>query len=262
MKRVVRWSGGLCSFWAAHRVWQEFGPSDMVLLFANVLIEDPSLYIFNRRASELLGVPITELCFGETPLQLFKRQGLIGNARFPICSVILKREMLDKWVDQNCGPDDVHYIGFEWTEPHRLEHLRVNKPQYHWEAPMTLEPIWDKCRMVKEAEALKLPISPLYDLGFPHNNCGGRCVKAGISHWVHLYRVLPERYMEWALEEDVIRKDFKVRGIESDKFTILKDRRGGTTKPLSLLDLKTRIEAGESFPRDDWGGCGCGSLLG
>src|SRR5882724_12765223 len=94
---VVNFSGGLCSFWAAWRVVQRHGPEPVVLLFADTLVEDADLYAFNARASELLGVPITRLSTGEDPWTLFRRKGLIGNSRFPICSVMLKREPLDAW---------------------------------------------------------------------------------------------------------------------------------------------------------------------
>ena len=268
---VVNFSGGLCSFWAAHRVREQYGPENMVLLFADTLIEDSELYDFNEQASSLLQVPITRLSLEITPWQLFRQQGLIGNSRFPICSVMLKREPLDAWharhgrtlyqSQQGAFWDDgkrpiICYIGFDWTEENRLNDLRQEKPEYRWEAPMQEAPIWDKCRMEREARALRLPIPKLYTLGFPHNNCGGRCVRAGISHFVHLYRVLPKRYLEWEIEETAARWDFISRGIEP--LSILKDRRGGITNNLWLSDLRLRIDTGEQFPRDEWGGCGCG----
>lgn len=111
--------------------------------------------------------------------------------------------------------------------------------------------------MISEVEKLGIKIPRLYSLGFPHNNCGGRCVAAGISHFVHLYEVLPEAYLEWENEEQLTQKVMRERGIENWEFTILKDRRGGTKKPLSLKDLRIRIESGEKFPKYEWGGCGC-----
>ncbi len=65
--RVMNFSGGLCSFWAAHRVIQRHGRENVTLLFADTLIEDDELYQFNEQASALLGVPITRICQGETP---------------------------------------------------------------------------------------------------------------------------------------------------------------------------------------------------
>lgn len=229
----------------------------MTLLFADTLIEDSELYIFNEQAGRLLGVPITRIANGLTPWELFRKKGLIGNARFPICSVYLKREPLDSWHRANCLElDSVLYMGFDWTESVRLDDLRLELPSWRIEAPMTEAPYWDKCKMEAEARKLGLIIPVLYLLGFPHNNCGGRCVRAGITHWVQLLRKLPERYHEWENEEQVTMADFRERGIVP--LTILKDRRGGKTKNLSLLDLRLRVESGEKFPIDDWGGCGCG----
>jgi hypothetical protein len=271
MMRVVNFSGGLCSFWAAHRVVERYGPRDVVLLFADTLIEAEDLYQFNEQAAALLGVPITRICEGRTPWQLFREEGLIGNSLFPICSVRLKREPLAEWTKRHClsafeelqstlfnearQPCTI-YVGFDWSEGHRVADLRRELSQYRVEAPMTETPIWDKCRMEREAEALGLHIPELYRQGFPHNNCGGRCVRAGISHFVHLYRVRPEGFLEWMEEERDTAEDFRKRGIVP--FSVLKDRRGGTPKTLWLSDLKDRIDAGEKFPRDDWGGCGCG----
>lgn len=279
MRHVVNFSGGLCSFWAAHRVIQKHGPEKVVLLFADVLIEDPELYEFNERASALLGVAITRICQGETPWQLFRRKGIIGNSFRPVCSFELKREPLDAWHEKYClniaeegqvqlpflndgrEPATI-YLGFDWTEPHRVADIRREKPLWRIEAPMTEEPIWDKCKMTREAEKLGLKIPRLYELGFPHNNCGGRCVRAGISHWVHLLRVLPERFTEWMNEEQDTIREIVGRGGDATWCSILKDRRGGKTKAMTLVELKSRVDAGEQFPRDDWGGCGCGGATG
>lgn len=189
MRHVVNFSGGLCSFWAAWRVKEKHGADHMTLLFADTLIEDAGLYRFNEQASGILGVPITRICEGRAPWQLFRDQGLIGNSRFPICSVMLKREPLDQWHRENCmnladegqlsfwgdrrRPCTI-YLGFDWTEENRLADLRRELPLWRVEAPMTEAPYWDKCRMEREARALGLDIPQLYGLGFPHNNCGGR----------------------------------------------------------------------------------------
>lgn len=259
MKHIVNFSGGLCSFWAAHRVVERFGTKDVALLFADTLIEDEELYAFNAKASELLGVPITRISIELTPWQLFRRQGMIGNARFPICSIYLKREPLDNWHRENClEMDSTIYVGFDWTEQHRLDDLRREKSTWRFEAPMTEPPIWDKCKMTEEAEKLGLAIPKLYRLGFPHNNCGGRCVRAGISHWVHLFHVLPESFMEWENEEQATIKELTERGRSSEWLSILKDRRGGVTKTMTLRELRGRIERGEKLPKHEWGGCGCG----
>lgn len=258
MKRVLNFSGGLCSFWAAKRVVEEHGNKDLTLLFADTLIEDDDLYRFNVQASEHLDVPITRVCVGLTPWQLFRKRGIIANARRPVCSHILKREPLDEWIHANCDPNDtVRYVGMDWEEGDRLERMRKAKVGWTIEAPMNNPPIMTKEMMIEETRKLGIIIPRLYGLGFPHNNCGGACVAAGISHFVHLYHVLPEKFMEWEKEEQDTIEELTRRGITA--MTMLKDRRGGVTNNLSLRQLRARIEAGEKLSKFDWGACGCGT---
>lgn len=268
MKHIVNFSGGACSFWAAHRVIQKHGKENTILLFADTLIEDEDLYAFNTHASQILGVPITRIAEGRTPWQLFRDQGIIGNNKFPICSIYLKREPLNGWranhFEMNIAQENMFkehailYVGFDWTEQHRIDAIRAAHPEMQIEAPMAEAPLWDKCKMLSECEKLGLKIPKLYTLGFPHNNCGGRCVRAGISHWVHLFNVLPDRFIEWEKEEQVTIAELAKRGIAWK--TMLKDRRGGVTGNLSLVSLRERIESGEKFPDDEWGGCGCSGV--
>lgn len=268
MKYIVNFSGGLCSFWAAHRCVQRFGKENVILLFADTLIEDPDLHAFNGKAVEILGCKFFRVSRGLTPWQLFRREGLIANNQHPICSKMLKRELLDEWAAGNFemiqGQENflqepaTVVIGFDWNEEDRLTRLRAAKPGIKIIAPMLDEPIWDKCRMQDEARKIGLPECSLYQEGFPHNNCGGTCVRAGFAHWAHLLVKRPQRYAEWEREELDTIDDFLKRGI--DPLTILKDRRGGTTKNLTLRAFRLRVEAGEEFDRTDWGGCGCGGV--
>jgi hypothetical protein len=101
MKHIVNFSGGDCSFWAAHRVIEKVGREDVVLLFADTLEEDGDLYAFNRKAEKVLGVKLTRVSREITIWDLFRREGLIGNNRFPICSAYLKPELLDEWMFAN-----------------------------------------------------------------------------------------------------------------------------------------------------------------
>jgi len=222
-----------------------------VLLFADVLIEDEDLYRFSADAAAYLGVPITRISKELTPWQLFAAQGMIGNSRAPLCSIMLKREPLDEWHRANCleFTTTLHF-GIDWTEEHRLCDLRKRYPTWRCEAPMCDAPLWDKCRMLDELRALGIEPPRLYKWGFPHNNCGGFCVKAGQAQFALLLRTMPERYAWHEAEEEKLR-------VQLGDFSVMKDRRGKTQKPLPMRVLRERIEAGESFDRDDWGGCGC-----
>lgn len=266
MTSLLNFSGGACSLLAGHREIESRGRANVKLIFADTLIEHADLYEFNQRAEEVLGIQITRVCYGLTPWQLFRKEGLIGNNRFPICSVRLKREPLNGWMEANyeldrnqdnfIKPAGIVVLGFDHTEFNRVQDMQREHPTWRISAPMADPPLWDKCRIIQECINLGFKEQTLYRLGFPHNNCGGACVRAGISHFVHLYRVLPEKFLEWENEEQQTIAEFRMRGIEG--LTVLKDRRGGKTVPLSLRELRLRIEAGEEFPRDQWGGCGCG----
>lgn len=267
-KHIINLSGGACSFWAAERVAQKYGTQDLVLLFADVLIEDKDLYELNEWTAEYFGVPITRISRELTPWQLFRQEGLIANNRLPICSVKLKREPLDEWHLAHCTPKnslfgepDTIYVGLDWTEINRLTDLRNALPQWQIEAPMAeWQPLWDKCKMLTELQILTgRPLPKAYIDGFPHNNCGRRCVRAGITHWVHLYKTDPDQFLEWEVEEKVTQKEFAERGISNSHFTVLRDRRGGSVLPMTFAQLRERILAGDpTLPKNDWGGCGCG----
>lgn len=259
MKYVVHFSGGLCSFWAAVRAIAKYGKENVILLFANVRMEDVELYQFLIEASGYLGIPVIVLQDGRTPWDLFDAKGMLGNSRFPLCSVMLKREPLDKWRRENTTPETHTFIlGLDWTEQHRMDGVG-GKPgmtqifaPWRVEAPMMEEPIWDKCRMQRELDAIGIKLPQLYKAGFPHNNCGGFCVKAGHAHFAHLLKTYPDRYAFHEAKEEAVRTS------TGKDYSILNDRRGdGKKKTLTLRMLRLRIEAGEAFDRDDWGGCGC-----
>lgn len=271
MKRVINLSGGACSFWAAERVAERYGTDAMILLFADTLIEDPELYELNDWTSERFGVPITRVSREITPWKLFRKEGMIANNRSPICSTMLKRQPLDEWRDANCNPvgslfgePDTTYVGLDWTEINRLESLRASLPQWQIEAPMCeWQPLWDKCKMLTELQKLKGGDLPrAYRENFPHNNCGRRCVRAGITHFVHLYNTDPTAFLDWENEEAATRDEFSRRKISTEYATVLRDRRGGVTRSMTFADLRERILAGDtSLPKDDWGGCGCGGVI-
>lgn len=248
---VVNMSGGACSFWAAHRVIERHGAENTTLLFADVLIEDEDLYRFTKQSAEFLGVGITRISRELTPWQLFAKEGIIGHSNAPICSIRLKREPLDEWHRQHCLEfTTTLHIGIDWTESHRLDRLRIEKPTWRIEAPMCEPPLWDKCKMLTELKRIGIEPPRLYGMGFPHNNCGGFCVKAGQAQFALLLRTMPERYAQHEAAEEKLRE-------QVGDFSVMKDRRGGKTRSLPMKAFRERVEAGESFDRHDWGGCGC-----
>jgi len=255
-KHVVMFSGGAGSWAAAKRVVIKHGAENVVLLFADVLMEDEDLYRFISEAADNVGAPLVRIADGRTPWAVFEQVRYIGNSRVDPCSKHLKRDLLDKWRDTNCTKDDtVIHVGLSWWEPHRWERTREITASQGWtyEAPLFDYPQLDPDQILDwmRTEGIRPP--RLYEMGFTHNNCGGFCVKAGQASFARLLDKLPERYAEHEALEEYCR----AIGING---TILKDRRFGNTKgvPMTMKQFRLRIEKeANDFDCNDEGGCGC-----
>lgn len=117
MKRVVQLSGGAGTFGAAERVKAQYGVSDVVLLWADTLVEDWDTYRFIEQVVQHIGAPVVYLCDGRTPWRVYRERRFIGNSKVDPCSKELKRELMDEWRDANCDPaDTIIYTGVDWTE--------------------------------------------------------------------------------------------------------------------------------------------------
>jgi hypothetical protein len=252
-QRVVNFSGGVGSWAAARRVADRYGTEGLTLLFADTRIEDQDLYRFIQQAAADVGGTFVRLRDGRTPWEVFHDERYLGNSRTDPCSKLLKRVPLDRWRVENCDPAHTTlYIGIDWTEVHRLDRLRPRIAPWQVEAPMTEAPYLSKQQMLEALSARGIKPPRLYEMGFPHNNCGGGCVKAGQAHFAHLLKMIPKRYAEWEREEQKMR-DY----LERDDIAILRDRTGGKSKPLSLKVFRERVQQGELGDQHEWGGCGC-----
>lgn len=260
MKRVVMFSGGIGSWMAASRVIEHHGASDVVLLFADVkgdntnphLGEDEDTYRFINDAATQLGAQLVTIREGRSIWQVFRDNRFLGNARLANCSKFLKQQPCREWLDTNCGPDTTVYVGIDWTETHRLPAIRNAYQPYRAEAPLTERPYLNKSDMIAAAKTAGLSPPRLYAAGYPHNNCGGFCVRAGQAQFQLLLRENRERYLYHEHQEQNLR-DY----LDAD-VAILRDRRGGDATPLTLRAFRERLEQQPSlFDEFDYGGCGC-----
>lgn len=253
MKHVVMVSGGLVSWAVAEVVCNIEAHDDVVLLFADTLIEDPDLYRFLGETTQALGTPITYLADGRTPWEVFRDVKFIGNTRIDPCSRVLKREITRKWLEDNCDPEDTTvHIGFSWDEGHRFEKAVPFWSPWTVRAPLLKDYPWDRAEIHARLASYGIRPPALYAAGFPHNNCGGFCVKAGQAQFKLLLEQYPARY---AYHEQQERLTQEAIGTDA---TILRDRRGGTTKPMSMQMFRERlVEEGKIDDEYDWGGCAC-----
>ncbi len=254
MKRIVSFSGGVGSWYTARRVVDEHGPDDVVLLFADTMMEDEDLYRFLGEAAANIGAPLITIKDGRTPWQVFHDSRYIGNSRIDPCSRVLKRELLRKWLDDNCDPaETIVCLGIDWTEMHRFERAKPLWEPYTLEAPLCEPPYVDRDEVFAELARHGIRRPRLYEMGFVHNNCGGFCIKAGHASFKRLLQKLPERYAYHEGQEEAMRSHL------GKDVSILRDRTGGTVKPLTLRSFRERLENDPTFQVDpfDEGGCAC-----
>ncbi len=252
-EHVVMFSGGVGSWMTAHRVQDAHPGEPLHLLFADTLMEDEDLYRFLDEAERDLGVQITRLSEGRNPWQVFHDTKYLGNTRIDPCSRILKRSLLRKYINENFShKNTVIYLGIDWTESHRYESAKPYWEPWNIQAPLCERPFLYKRQMIAALADAGIQQPRLYTMGFPHNNCGGFCIKAGMAHFEHLLKNIPERYAYHEEQEQQLREYL------GKDVSILRDRKGGVVKPLTLRDFRIRLGVGEANPEpQEWGGCGC-----
>ncbi|KJY32152.1 hypothetical protein [Streptomyces sp. NRRL S-495] len=244
MKHVVQFSGGIGSFAAAVRVAERYGTDDLVLLIADAGFEDEDLWRFAEDTGRLLGVPLTRVADGRNPLEVFADKRFLGNNRLAPCSLELKIKPCRRWLEANANPaDTVLYIGIDSSARDRRRIRAIARGWRPWRTSYPLCSRWEAARTKDELlqEARDLGVDPprLYGLGFEHNNCAGRCVRAGKRQWLHTLEVFPERYAE----VEAFEESFRAR---HGDYAILKEQRNKVVRPLTLRELRLRAEAERS----------------
>lgn len=250
---IVSLSGGTASAVAANRVIQRYGKEDTILWFADTNWEDEDLYRFLIDLEAYWEHPIQRYKDGRTPLEVASDKSIIANQRRAPCSLELKVYPFTRMIKKLTGPVTIH-LGLDWTELHRAE-----RPKLEYEkipgVTVDLPLMWGHedypaegfkianppHRLVTESWGIRSP--RLYDAGFPHNNCGGRCVKQGIKEWVRLKNTFPERFEEVKQWEIVQR----AKGGARANYAIARDSTGGTVKPLPLYELEQKHAQGQQL---------------
>ena len=261
VKRVVMFSGGIGSWYAAKCVAHKYGTENLYLVFSDVkgnnpsphVGEDEDTYRFIEEAAANVGGAFVYLNEGRDIWEVFKEKKFLGNSRLAHCSFMLKQKPARAWLEANCKPENtIVYVGIDWMETHRLPAIVKNYLPYKAEAPLTEPPYVDKEQMIEAARAEGLKTPRLYDLGFAHNNCGGGCVKAGQGQFKKLLEIMPERFEVWEKKEQEMR-DYLGKDV-----SILTETVKGEKKSLPLVELRRRAETNPTIIDEyDVSGCGC-----
>jgi 3'-phosphoadenosine 5'-phosphosulfate sulfotransferase (PAPS reductase)/FAD synthetase len=252
-ERVVLFSAGRGSWAAAVLDAQRHGTERTVLLFSDVRGEDADTYRFLEDAAADVGAPLVRLQDGRDIWQVFRDRKFLGNTRVANCSVELKVKPARAWLAEHADPERTTLVvGIDWTESHRLDAIRRAWAPFPVEAPLCDPPYLDRDAVDAMMRERGLRRPRLYDEGFAHGNCAGGCVKAGQGQFVHLLRQRPQVFAEWEQQEQNLREHL------GKPVAILRDRRGGVTRPMTLRELRHReASAPEQLDLMDLGGCGC-----
>ena len=247
---VAMLSGGAASYCAAKRVIE--GGEPVHLLFCDVGEEDGSTLEAVEASARFLGMPLTKIQDARYPggvWDLFRSSGMMGKPGAGHCSRILKRETALRWV-REFDPMATIALGLSWEEQHRLEGPRRMWAPNSVIYPLVEEPWLTRDQRIETMRADLGFVPELYDMGgFEHANCAGACVKAGQAQWRRLLDVRPEVYQRWEQNEEAFREQV------GKDVSILRDRIGGTVKPLTLKRFREEGLTPDLFAP---GGAGCG----
>lgn len=243
MKHIVSLSGGTASAVAADRVLKRYGEENTTLWFADTSWEDEDLYRFLIDLEAYWGVTIVRYTDGRTPLEVAENQNIIPNQKIAPCSQVLKTRPFKAYIKDLPKPLTVH-LGLDFTEMHR-----ATRPKLEYEKlsgvtvdlPLLWEPVAKPPhRYTVEEWGIETP--RLYKLGFPHNNCGGRCVRQGIKEWLRLKHTFPDRFTEVADWE----QEQRAKGGARADYAIARDQSRGRATALPLYDIP--MVKGEQLP--------------
>ena len=235
-------SSGLSSAVMCDRLLQKH--PDALLVFEDVLFEDEDNYRFLDECEKRWGVKILRLTEGRTPYEVSRDERVIPNNFLAPCSFRLKVDLFKKWLKTLEGDITIH-IGFDYTEFERIERTKkaYAKEGYETDYPLEWKPIEFRPypQVVKEDWGIEPP--RMYQLGYTHANCGGRCCKQGQGDWLRTLINFPERYAEMEEWE----RDMQKLSEKHSTRTMLKRMRDGVWGGLSLEELRVENENKEQI---------------
>jgi len=238
---AVSLSGGLASALAAERAIQRYGRDQVLLWFADTQEEDADLYRFLHDLMARWGGQLFYYTDGRRPLDIAEKKGIIPCNQLAPCSFELKVRPYRTFI-QAMPELPVVIIGLDYWESRRLKTTRASYAKAIPNAVVDYPLLWPQVetRPLTQVSREDWQIEPprLYLLGFPHNNCGGACVRQGREEWERLYRHFPERYAareEWENAQ-------QAKGGPRAKRAFCAIQRQGVKGPITLTEIREHLE--------------------
>lgn len=216
---IVFFSGGRASFAAADYVKETYPDANILLYFNDVQWEHEDLYRFIYEAADSLELPMLIHSAGINPIQLMFEKKLVFNNRMPDCSKYLKMRVasdylkkgivpkIEKWHNKHFLKQDdfktnaTLILGIDFMESHRSGPISKNWKPYNVQFPL-IENFIDY-NEVLERHSISTP--EMYTLSFSHNNCGGKCVRAGTGHYLNLFQKMPDVFHKHMEQEHYLK---------------------------------------------------------
>jgi hypothetical protein len=266
---IIFFSGGQSSFVVADYVKKMF-PNDQILLyFTDTLFEDEDLYRFIYEVSDKLELPLLIHADGLNPLEYMEKENFLYNSMIANCSKFLKVRVaerylrkgivpkIEKWYNKhfikqdNFTDNPILYFGITFMESHRSNAIIKNWQPFEISMPL-MEKYIDVDKLYKQ---YNIEIPRLYKLGFSHNNCGGRCIKGGQGHWLHLLKTDYKAFEQMRDFELMMNSKINIaKETKGVKYSFLKRRGKNYTLRELENDYHNRPNNIDIF---DIGGCGC-----
>jgi hypothetical protein len=167
MLHCVQFSTGAGSAEVAFRVEQMASAGDrLVLLTADTMVEDEDNWRFANDVVQALSPRWEWIVIrdGRTPMQVGRDRKVVPSNRMAVCSQILKRDALNKWIKHNCDPEQtIIYLGFDWTEPHRFSKAEPLWKPYTISAPLMDAPYIEKSALMDKLRSMGIT-PPVYTM--------------------------------------------------------------------------------------------------
>lgn len=233
---IVSVSFGVASVVAADIVIQRQGRENVVLWFADTCWEDEDLYRFKHDCLNRWGGDVVLSQGNRRPPDIWVEERIVPNRSVCPCSRVLKIEPFKKFLTGFFYKPVIVHLGMDWGDERRG---RCASPRRNYEklsGVIVHYPLLDMPEFDLFAEVQSWGIRPprMYAMGFPHNNCGGRCPRQGKREWIRLREHFPERFEEMLIWENWARSQNDARMNRA----FLKSRRGGRVSPLPLCLLE------------------------
>lgn len=198
---ICWWSGGVTSAVACKIALDTF--INCRIIFIDTFNEDDDTYRFRYDCEKWYQQEIESITvIGEkynSIEDVWYKYNSLNVAHGAICSSELKREVRQKWQNENNYKHQV--FGFDIDEHKRAKMLSKNYKKARAVFPLLFHSLTKKdCIQILQDNGIKVPIT--YEYGFHNNNCFKTgCVQGGIGYWQKMKRDFPEKFNKMAKVE-------------------------------------------------------------